>query len=240
MIAFAEVSLGVGGLPACTKCGASAPPVFRPASEIESQLAAVRDGWSSGPGPNVSYLGAEPFLHPELPVLVMAATAAGYKRVRLRTGAVALAAHENAAGVVHAGVRHIEAVMLAAGSAHDELSGIPGGFAGALSGLAAFRAAADAGRHPVALTGLIPACRHNLEHLPGAVAALAEAGAVSVEIALSPTAAEAVALRRYLVPALDTGTVNGVWVSVSGATADTSGIPALHTVAASTAAGSER
>jgi MoaA/NifB/PqqE/SkfB family radical SAM enzyme len=239
LISFAEVSLGAGGLPACVRCEApeALAPVLRSADEIESELARISGAWGGEPGPNVAFVGAEPFAHPELPTLVMAAGAAGFERLRLRTGATPLAAHDNAEGVLHAGVRHIEAVLLAAGAAHDELSAMPGAFAAAMSGLERLHAIAQQAALPVAVTGYIPACRHNFEHLSAAVAALAEVGAVAVEIALAPGAADAVALERHLLPALDTGVVNGVWVSVSGLPADASWLPPLHRVGASTAIG---
>lgn len=234
MIRFAEVSLGQGGLPSCVKCSASAEPTFRPAADILAQLSLIAEKWPGGPGPSVAFVGAEPFLHAELPVIVMGATSARFERIRLRTGATALAAHDNAEGAIHAGVRHVEAVLLGAGEAHDELAGLPGGFASAMTGLALLRNAAENGAKTVAVTGRVPVCRHNLEHVGPAVAALAQAGAVAIELAVSEGAADAAALTRHLAPAVETGVVNGVWVSVSGLPSEKFGALApLHAVAPS-------
>lgn len=228
MIRFVELEVGRGGLPACTRCTPQIPATFTAAEQLLPRIAHVAASWDAGPGPNLTLVGAETFAHPELPALVMAASSSGFERLRLRTGASALAAHDNAEGATHAGVRHLEVVLLAEGASHDELAASPGAFASAMSGLAAFRTAAEQGAKPVAITGLVPLCRHNLALAAGAVAALAAAGAVAVEIEVTRSAASAIHVADHLRAAVETGIVNGVWVSVTGLSAKELPVAALH------------
>lgn len=231
MIRFSRVSIGEGGLPTCSRCEPPREPSFLPAEEILPRIAAAVSDWDRaqlGPGPNVIFTGAEPFLHPDLPLLVSAATAERIERVCLRTSAAALAAHDNAEGALHAGVRIVQAVLLATGAEHDELTGQPGAFAAAVTGLAALQVAAELASLPVAVLGYVPVCRHTLSHLADTVAALAETGAVAVELAVSPGAAGAVTFSRHLSAALETAVVNGVWAYASGVPADALPGSALH------------
>jgi MoaA/NifB/PqqE/SkfB family radical SAM enzyme len=217
VIAFAEVVLGSGGVVRCTRCTPAEPPrEFLPAERILAQVREAARGWESGPGPNVAFVGVEPFAHPELPAIVAGARSSGVQRIRLRTDGGALSVAENASGALHAGVRHIEVVLLGAGPEHDALAGRAGLFADARDGMFRLREAAVALNARVAVTGVVPVCRHNLEHAAAAVAALAEAGAVAVELDVSPSAATAVGARDWLSAAIDTGTTAGVWVSVTG------------------------
>jgi len=185
VLEFAEVTIGNGGVARCARCS---PPVhgevtFGPAAAVTQRIAATAAEWAGGPGPNVAFTGAEPFAHPELPALVGAAVAAGAERIRLRTDAGALAGGNNASGVLAAGVRHIE-VVLVGGDAqvHDGIVGRPGLYDAAVAGVAAFRSAAQAADVPVAITGYVPVCRHNAAHVVSTVLALAACGAVSVEL----------------------------------------------------------
>ncbi len=206
--------------------------MLRPGPDIVAELARAVEAWDAdrdGPGPNVALVGAEPFSHPELPAIVFAATEAGTARIRLRTGGEALQVRENAGGVIHAGVRQVEIVALAAG-AHDALCGRPDAFAAVAAGVDAYLAAAKMQHATVALTARIPVCRHNLEHLPDAVAALSQLGASEVVLDLSPAAAASVGAAGWVASACDTGVVNGTWVSVL-APSRIAGVPELHFVA---------
>jgi len=148
--------------------------------------------------------------------------ACGAQRIRLRTDAGALAIPGNAAGVIHAGVRQIEVVLLGGDAAtHDALAGRVGLFDAALEGLGEWASAALTQSAQIAVCALIPVCAHNLTQLPAAVSACASAGAVSVALRVPAALADSSAAREWIGAALDTGTVNGVWVSVQGAPADT-------------------
>jgi len=229
VIAFAEVAVGTGESVSCRLCAQEAPATYFSAEEVVTRIRHIASAWPDVPGPNVSLVGAEPLSHPELPTIVSAAVESRVTRVRLRTGAGALGAHGNADGALLAGVRHLEAVVLGAGSAHDRLAGRPGSFADAMAGVRAFRAAADARGTQVAVTALVPVCRHNLESLAETIAALGRAGASSVELAVAESGARAVGSAAWLSAAADTGMVNGVWVHIRGAAPQ--GMSQLHAIA---------
>lgn len=215
MLEFVQIVIGSGGLPRCVKCHpAPVVPQFLPTAEIESALVSALADGAHAECSNVAFVGAEPFAHPELPQVVHKAVVAGACRIRLRTDAGALSLSGNAAGVLSAGVRHIEVVMIAGdATANDALCGRPGLFAAALSGVAAFAAAARALGEPVAVTGLVPVCRHTSAHLTATVSALAAAGAVSVVLEadkghrVDPKAARA---------ARDVAMTLGVWIHGDG------------------------
>jgi len=217
VIRFVEIPLGLGSACACVRCAAQTEREFFSAEVIRVAVGDVIDAWSGGPGPNVLFTGPEPFSHPELPGIVASAAAAGIERIGLRTDAGALSVPGNSEGVLAAGVRHLQVVCLAGtAEAHDALASRPGLFDAAESGLASFLAAAQASHAHVAVTGIVPACSHNLPELPTAVAALTRTGALAVEIAASPGIADTPGFADWVSAAIDTGLVNGVWVSVTG------------------------
>ncbi len=231
MISFADVPIGDGEAVTCARCVPREPVQFRAADDVLASVREVARSWSGGPGPNLVFVGAEPFSHPELPVLVAGAAALGVERIGLRTDGGALSVDGNALGAVHAGVRLIEIVILGDQAVHDELTAeADGGFAMAKRGAHAFTAAGRECGAAVALTGRIPVCRHNLAGLPGAVAALAEMGAVSVELSVGDRTREAVGLASWLSAACETGMVNGVWVYVREAGGSFESLLGLHGV----------
>jgi len=219
VLEFAEVTIGQGGALRCARChsGRHESPSFVPSAEVAERIVAIAGEWTGGPGPNIAFTGAEPFAHPELPSIVSAAVSAGAERIRLRTDAGALASGRNAAGVLAAGVRHVEAILLGGDAAtHDGLTGRPGLFDAAVAGLAAFRSAACAADGPVAITGLVPVCRHSAPHVVMSVLALAARGVVSIE--LQPV--EGYRMDPATVAAASqAATVNGVWLHGQGAAA---------------------
>lgn len=231
MIRFIEIPLGRGVGCSCVRCTPRTDPQFDSAEVIGARVADAVAMWSDGPGPNVFFAGPEPFAHPELPALIAGVAGMGIQRVCLRTDAGALSIPGNAGGVLAAGVRHIQVVMLAGSAeAHDTLTGRTGLFDAATAGVAAFLAAAHASRENVAITGLVPACAHNVPELPAAVAALARAGAVSIEIAASPQSLGVRGFSDWTSAAVDTGLVNGVWVHLSGALPAAASVSELHGV----------
>lgn len=231
MIRFVEIPLGRGFACACVRCAIPTEREFFSAEVIHTRVGDSVAHWPSDPGPNVLFTGPEPFSHPELPGIVARATAAGVERISLRTDAGALSIPGNAEGVLAAGVRQLQVVMLA-GTAHthDALASRPGLFDAATAGVASFLAAARASRTTVAFTGLVPVCGHNLAELPATVAALAQAGAVAVEIAASPGVASSPGFADWVSAAIDTGLVNGVWVSVTGPAPSKSSSADLHAI----------
>ncbi|MDI6901490.1 MAG: hypothetical protein QMC79_07365 [Anaerosomatales bacterium] len=225
MLEFNPIIVGGGGRSRCRACHGSAEPVtYRAPGDIATRIAEVVSASTAVPGPNILLTGADPFGHPELPALVEAAVSAGVERIAIDTDGAALRAGDNAAGSLHAGVRHYIVRVTAADEALSvRVTGGPSGPA-ALAGIAAVRAAAQRLQTPIAIEARVEACRHTIAALPSTVAALAEAGADAVRITVGdvPRSAETSAL---LAAACDTGMVNAVWVDVVG---DTALLPATH------------
>ena len=186
MIQFAEVAIGQGGGPACVRCAQAVSPRMRDLTDIAADLNTCAANWTAGPGPNVAFVGAEPFAHPQLPHLVDAARRAGFERIRLHTDAGALAQAANAEGVVQAGIRHLEVVLLGASvETHDRLAGRPGLFEAALAGTRAFTAAAAMAGAEIFVSVDVPVCRHNVGELALASAAAARLGASAVTFSVA-------------------------------------------------------
>ncbi len=216
MITFAEVSIGTAAETPCVRCARATTPSMRSAASVLEEITGICEAWSYGPGPNVSLVGAEPFSHPDLPLLVQGAVQAGCERLRLRTDAGALAAGPNATGVVGAGVRQLEVVLLGGDAeSHDVLVGRAGAFEAAAAGVSAFRSAAAATGAHVAITGRIPVCRHVREGIAATVHALARMGAVAIDLA--PTAGIELDVAR-LNAARETAVVNGTWLRLASET----------------------
>ena len=221
MIAFAEVSIGEAPATPCVRCEPHASAAMRSATLVLADVTAVCASWSDGPGPNVSLVGAEPFAHPELPLLVQGAVEAGCERIRLRSDAGALSAGNNAAGVLGAGVRHLEVVLLGGDpSTHDELVGRQGAFAAAMAGVSTFGSVAAAQGAHVAVTGRIPVCRHNRDDLLATVQALVALGAIAIQL----VELDGVELNdERLAAASQASVANGIWLD--GATGRRLGEP---------------
>lgn len=230
MIHFVDIPIGHGLACACVQCGSHTEREFHAAEIVALQVGEAVGRWR-GPGPNVLFTGPEPFAHPQLPEIIASAARSGVERIALRTDAGALSMPGNAEGVLAAGVRQLQVVMLA-GAAHtnDTLASRAGLFDAAKTGVANFLAAARASHTVVAVTGLIPVCAHNLVHLPATVGVLAGAGAVAVEIAVSSGVADGPESAGWIAAAIDTGLVNGVWVSATGVQPSRSEGVGLHAI----------
>lgn len=215
VIRFAHISLGEGGGPACHRCARPVPATrFRAGDDVRAEIREVAADWEVPGGPNVLFDGFEPFAHPELPALIEAARSSGYRRIGLETDGGALAQAGNAAGSLHAGVRHLRIRTLGLDEAGDELAGRPGLAFLVTSGVRLFREAAEAAGVPVAVSAAVPVCAHNADALPAIVAALARAGVGAVR--LEGAGQGGVRLADRVAAACDTGTVNRVWVEASG------------------------
>ncbi|MDZ4654387.1 MAG: hypothetical protein U1F44_00695 [Coriobacteriia bacterium] len=201
MLRFSLVEIGTGGRASCARCGLSRQAVdYLSAAEVTEHIRrAVAE--CPSPGPNVMLGGADAFGHPELPVLVNAATRDGAVRIGLETDGGALATSGNAAGALHAGVRHVRV------SYADPPK--------ALAGISAWAEAARTAGVAAVATAAVSLCVHNVTELAQGVAAMAEAGVAGVTLdgrSMRVTAD----VRAQVAAACDTGTVNGVWVEVLG------------------------
>lgn len=212
LIAFTEIVLGQGGLPACSQCRPERPIRMRSVADVASDVGEAVASWGHGPGPNVALAAAEAFLHPELPAIVGHARESGVRRLMITTGGEALSVGDNAAGSLDAGVRQVELVLLAGEPQfHDGLTGRPGTFEAACSGARAFRTAAATRGCEVNLAGRVPACVHNAQQVAAAVGVLGGLGCSTVAVELGesdgflPDAS-------WLASVADTGMVNRAWV----------------------------
>lgn len=209
MIDFASITIGAGVPAGCVHCAQAPGTTYLPLDDIAGPIEAARgaDG--------IVLTGPEPFSHPELPALIGLCRQTGFVRIALETDGGALAVHGNAAGVLHAGVRHLWVRVLGADdAAHDDRIGRPGRAAAARAGIAAYRAAALEGSRAVVVTAIVPVCRHTLPDLPAIVAGCAGRGFDAVRlISAGPLPASGAAL---IAAACDTGMVGRVWVSTDG------------------------
>jgi len=216
MIRFEQIAIGTGGGPRCRHCSAgNAEQSFRDADAVAAEIASVVEAWDASPGPNVLLTGAEPFAHATLPRLVAQARAAGVKRTGLVTDGGALGLGDNAVGTVHTGVRHVIVRSVGLGTDADDRAGRPGLSAAVLAGIRAFVEAAKHADATVAVSAEVAVCRHNVDELPGVVAAFGEAGVGCVTFFQDEGAMPAPAsVGAALAAACDTGVVNGVCVEV--------------------------
>lgn len=205
-----RITIGYGGLPTCSRCSVPSEQEHRPlddvAADIESAAATL-----AGTSGVLLLAGTEAFSHPSLPQIIVAASSAGVRRIGVQTAGGLLGIGGNAQGVLHAGVRHFEIHYLP-GDDVELAPGIPG----ALDGVADLvRVSAAAGAR-IALSAVITACRHTIQHLSPAVGQLAAAGVGAVHIEVNSSAGTGPAATAFVLAACDTGVVNAVWVDVSG------------------------
>lgn len=214
MLDFTAIAIGSGAPAGCTRCSVPVPAGYFAADDLAASIAAAAVASAAAvPGPNLALTGPEPFGHPELPALVAACVRVGAERIALETDGGALATGGNAAGVIHAGVRHLWVRVLAGEPAtSDELSGRRGLAAAARTGVAAYLAAADDAGVTVAVTCSVPVCMHTLPSLPRTAALLAGWGVHALR--LHAAGALPAHAGDLLAAACDTGMVNGLWVEV--------------------------
>lgn len=225
MIKFHAVRVGEGPTVACVRCGRVGASAYRGTEDLLAELQAVACGWSAsdGPGPNITFVGAEPIAHPEFDRVLAAVRSSAMERVCLHTSGTPFGSLDLCRRVLDAGVNHIRLVVLAGDAGtHDTLTGQPGSFDAALRGIRELASAASSGPGPLMLCGRVPVCDHNIAALPEAVVALAGAGVRSVELEVSHDAADS-RVRPWLVAAMETGMVNGVWVAPACAPSSTIG-----------------
>ncbi len=229
MITFVKIPIGTGGGIRCRRCapGEQSEEFFE-TDPLLRHVGEVVAGWQQGPGPNIAYVGAEPFRHSRLPTLVHGAIDAGVERMCLSTDATALGRDDNAAGSVSAGVRHVEVPLLGGSpETHDMLCGHPGAFEAAMAGMKALREAGIAQSVPVLICGRVRVCSHNIKDVPATVLAFAQVGASSVTLQFDGSVPTAVA-RPWVAAAVETGIINSVWVALEGLSAASVGVHSLH------------
>jgi MoaA/NifB/PqqE/SkfB family radical SAM enzyme len=215
LISFAGIRLGTGEAVSCTRCRAREASSYTLEPEVVAEARKTIEGWDHGPGPNIGLWGPEPFGHPDLVSIVASIVDLGVERLCIATDGVALRDERNARGIMAAGIRHIRVSALGSSTLHDELQGARGAHEAALDGMKLVRDAAARAEIPMLLCANIPVCEHNLRDLPVAVVQLADAGASAIKLET-----DVVRLPRsagqWLDAAVETGIVNGVWVSVEG------------------------
>jgi hypothetical protein len=190
---------------------------YRPLDEVAAEIEDICAAWEGLPGPNVALTGAEPFGHPELPVLVSAAREAGCRRVCLDTDAAALRTTQNSGGSLMAGVRHLRWALLGGTpGVHDALLGTPGALGASVEGIRSFLSIAVAEDVPVSVSAVVPVCRHNVHDLPAAAGIAVDAGVGRVLLRVEDGGMDLASALPWIVAACDTGVVNGVWVEVEG------------------------
>jgi len=207
VIETVRIDIGSGGLPSCARCGVPGAPTFHSATDVIASIskAAVDSNAVLMLG------GAEAFGHAALPEIVGAAVASGWRRIGLQTAGGLLTVGGNAPGVLHAGVRHFEVVIVPSDSSTLAVDG-----PAPLDGIRELVAAASAAGVRIAVTAVLPTCRHGVAALPSAVADLAAVGVGSIRIVAEPESCTGPRALAAVVAACDTGVVNAVWVDVSG------------------------
>ncbi len=226
MLRFHEVRLGAGEEAACRRCASASEiepvePAAGSSAVLDIELTAANSAGalltgtgSLDPGSLVEYAAR------------LAALGVGRIGVRISGGNSTDSTPMRL--LLESGVRVIEVVFLGSGpELHDALVGTPGGFDRAVGAIHACSEAAGELGVKVAVRGRIRLCAHNLHDAPAAVMRLAEMGVTSIVLECDPR----LDVRRsaeWVAAACDTGTVNRVWVAVTGMPDGALGDKALH------------
>lgn len=228
MLLFRDIPLGGGDEAVCRRCAAAGSPV--PGAQTADPTARIDAALSATPGAGVFFTQVGAADHPGLPGLVEHAARAGAPRVAVSASGRSLSDPAVAARLVDSGVRIVEVTFLGScAQVHDALTGVPGDFDAATAAVANVRSTADARGLEVAVRGRVRVCHHNLQDMPATVMRLAEMEVANIILACDPT----MDTRRsadWIAAACDTGTVNRVWVAVSGMDEAALGDKELHAV----------
>ena len=217
MLEFANIVLGESGAPRCARCHRAEAEAIRDASIMLEAIGEATRAWPDGPGPNLSFVGAEPFHHPALFELLDASVAAGASRIRLESDAHGLMAAETAERALRAGVRHLRFPLLAStAELHDSLTGRRGSLNDTIAGVGSFIDAARQSGTAVHVTARVPVCRHNLHDTADIVALAKKTGAKSVHLTIDDSDLDVRQAAPWLEAACDTGVVYATWVEVEG------------------------
>jgi MoaA/NifB/PqqE/SkfB family radical SAM enzyme len=227
MLAFRQVPMAAGPEAICRRCAGPEAHADSDAAATDSRL---QEALSVEVDAGLFFTDTGALDLDGLVRLAGEAARSGASRIALRTSGRPVRDTQAAHALLQGGFRVLEVVFLGPGpEQHDALVGIPGGFDAAADAIAFVSEAATALGVRVALRGRIPVCRHNLKDAPATVMRLAELGVSSMVLACDP----ALDVRRsadWVAAACDTGTVNRVWVAVSGMPEPALGDKALHAV----------
>lgn len=225
MLVFCDIPFGSGEEVSCRRCSSGDS---RPHATIAELTGRIDSALGATPDAGVLLSGVDVLGHIELSDLVRNAARAGASRIAVRSSGGVFAEPAAAQELVRSGVRVVEVTFLGSNAqAHDALAATPGAFDTAAAAVAHVRAAADALDVRVAIRGRVRVCRHNLADLPATVMRLAEMGVASISLACDPTLDPRRAV-DWVLAACDTGTVNRVWVAVSGMDEGALGDRSLH------------
>jgi hypothetical protein len=217
VLRFESIALGDSGSFRCVRCRRAGDETLRGVTTVIENIREVAAAWNRGPGPNLSFTGAEPFRHPALFDLLDASVAAGASRIRLESDAQALGCDGTAERALRFGVRHLRFPLLGSvNELHDSLVGATGSLEATLAGVRRFIDVASKGGADVHITARVPVCRHNLHDTPGIVTLAAETGATSVLLTVDDVDLDLRQASSWLEAACDTGTVCATWVEVEG------------------------
>ncbi len=216
VLQFEDILLGESGAPQCTRCTPANAEYLREAPRVLAAITGAVLHWPHGPGPNLSFTGAEPFHHPELFEFLGASVAAGASRIRLESNAHALGPPELADRVISAGVRHLTFPLLGSTSdTHDALTA-RGSYEKTIAGVEGFLGAAAKSTTRVHVTAHVPVCRHNLHDTPEIVTLASKTGANAVLLTINDVDLDVRQAGPWLEAACDTGVVYAIWVEVEG------------------------
>lgn len=226
MIGFVDIALGGQGEPVCRRCGAGQPGAAEPAvAALTEHVDRARVAY---PGAGILFSEVDADALHELERLVEHAVVSGVIRVGVRMRGHRRVGPELVERLLRKGVRVVETVVLGScAEAHDALAGTPGSFDAAVSLITSVREAADVLGVRAAVRGRVRVCRHTMHDLPATVVRLAELRVSSIVLECHPSLDP----RRsadWIGAACDTGTVNRVWVAVSGMPAEALADKALH------------
>jgi hypothetical protein len=217
MLHFVDIRLAASDVSTCRRCTMASDHSPRDLSDVVDEVKNVCSNWDGALGPNLSFIGGEPFAHRGLPQVLAAAVSTGAQRIRIESDCSALASAESAQHALAQGVRHLRFVLLGPDAhTHDHLVNAPGAFDVLLAGVQHFREAAELSVTGIHVGCRIPVCRHNLQQLPMIVTTALQAGALDVLISIEDPNLDVTTAVAWIEAACDTGTVNGAWVEVEG------------------------
>jgi hypothetical protein len=176
---------------ACVFCGRQGlAPLEAPS--VEERLRALRERTDQ-----VTFVGGEPTLEPDLVTFVARARSLGFTRIGLQTNGVKLADEGLATALASAGVTDLHLTLLGADAAvHDYHTATPGSFAATLTAMALARA------RGVELVVSTVLTRSNFRVLASLPQLLASKGVVAWQVAVVNVAGSAVGALDRVVPRL--------------------------------------
>lgn len=148
-------------------------------------------------GDELTFIGGEPTLVPELVELVARARAKGFKRIGLQTNGLKLADEAYTRALADAGLADVHVTLLGADAAvHDYHSNVPGSFAALMTGMGIARA------RGLTLLASTVVTRSNFRVLAPLPQLLASRGVVAWQLGMANVAGNAVTAMDRVVPRL--------------------------------------